>query len=333
MFVREEIEQREQTMLSSFAMKVQGSKGRTFAEKKCPYRTDFQRDRDRILHSKAFRRLKQKTQVFLANHDDHYRTRLTHTLEVSQIARTIARAMQLNEDLVEAIALGHDLGHTPFGHEGERVLDRLNPNGFKHNEQSVRVVTKLEKDYVQGLNLTFEVIDGILNHQTGSKPATLEGWVVQFSDKIAYLNHDIEDAIDAGVLTNNGIPKDISLVLGNSKSERITTLIDSIVKNSTDTIQMDKKVFEKYNELRKFLFTQVYSNKTVKSENEKVEKMLTALYEHFYEHSEIMPRLYQNVLQSEGKHRAVTDYISGMTDDFATETFQKLYIPSSYLSI
>lgn len=331
MFVREEIEAREQTTLSPFAVKAAKSKGRAFEEEKCTYRTDFQRDKDRILHSKAFRRLKQKTQVFLTNQDDHYRTRLTHTLEVAQIARTIARALQLNEDLVEAIALGHDLGHTPFGHEGERVLQKCNPTGFAHNEQSVRVVEKLEKDYTRGLNLTFEVLDGILNHQTGSKPQTLEGWVVQYSDKIAYLNHDIEDAIDAKILSSNQIPIEVITVLGDNKSKRITTLIDSIVKNSDSTIQMAPEVFKQYNHLRKFLFLEVYSNEIVKSENEKVEKMLTFLYEYFCAHYDGLPVFYQTILKNEGKDRAVTDYISGMTDDFATQTFQNLFIPKSYM--
>lgn len=331
MFVREEIEKREQTTLSLFASLSCESKGRAFSEEKCPYRTEYQRDRDRILHSKAFRRLKQKTQVFLATQDDHYRTRLTHTLEVSQIARTIARALQLNEDLVEAIALGHDLGHTPFGHAGERILNQLNPKGFAHHRQSVRVVTKLEKDYEKGLNLTCEVIDGIYKHQTGSSPETWEGWVVQYADKIAYMNHDIEDAIDAKVLDPNTIPSSVINVLGDNKSKRITTLIDSLVRNSKEKVQMAPEILKEYKHLRAFLFEEVYQNPLVREENEKVEQILAALYNHFKKAPQEMPLLYRKVEKEEGIDMAVTDYISGMTDDFAIQTYLHLFIPRPYL--
>lgn len=335
MNIRQQNEAMEESTLAPYATKSSDTQGRAFAEEQCTYRTDFQRDRDRILHSKAFRRLKQKTQVFLATQDDHYRTRLTHTLEVSQIARTIGRALRLNEDLIEAIALGHDLGHTPFGHAGERVLSDINQNTplkhFAHNEQSVRVVSRLERDYDKGLNLTKEVLDGILNHQTGSKPTTWEGWVVQYSDKIAYLNHDIEDAISAKVLPKGALPQEIVAVLGNSKSERITTLIASLVENSKEKVQMAKEVFDQYIALKRFLSKEVYQNKQVQEENSKVEQILISLYQHFSIHSHEMPALYRQVEQQEGIDRAVTDYISGMTDGFAVQTYQRLFIPKAYL--
>lgn len=323
--VTEEIEK---STLSEYACKSTDSKGRKVYEVPCDIRTDFQRDRDRIIHCNSFRRLKHKTQVFLIPKSDHYRTRLTHTLEVSQIARTIARALRLNEDLTEAIALGHDLGHTPFGHDGERTLDQLFPGHFKHYEQSKRVVEIIEKNG-EGLNLTEEVIDGILCH-TNSTAKTLEGQVVKFSDKIAYINHDIEDAIRGGVLRQEDLPEEPIRILGITKSQRITTLIKSVIANSKDTIQYDEVTRKAHDELRKFMFDNVYFAPRTNSEKGKACYIVEFLYKYFTASPEKMPDLYIGFARQYGTERAVCDFISGMTDDFAVDYFKELCIPKSW---
>lgn len=330
MTVREQTEQIERQTLSPYATYSADSRGRARGEDPCPLRTAFQRDRDRIIHSKAFRRLKQKTQVFLSPEGDHYRTRLTHTLEVSQIARTIARALRLNEDLTEAAALGHDLGHTPFGHAGERVLNQLNPAGFKHNEQSVRVVERLEKNH-RGLNLTFEVMEGLGRHTGSALPGTLEGQIVRYADRIAYINHDIEDAISAGVFREEALPRNITDVLGHSKNERITTLITSLVENSKDgELAMAPAVDAQYKAIHKYMYATVYVDPIAKAEEAKVEKLLAELYEHFTAKPEEMPEYYRDIAGAEGVPRAVTDYVSGMSDDYAVRTFERLFIPRKW---
>lgn len=332
MTIRENMEALERANLSQFATLSENSKGREKEETQCDIRPVFQRDRDRILHSKAFRRLMHKTQVFLAPKGDHYRTRLTHTLEVSQNARTIAKALCLNEDLVEAIALGHDLGHTPFGHAGERVLDDICENGFKHNEQSVRVVEKLEKDGA-GLNLTWEVRDGILNHQTSLMPATLEGKVVRLSDKIAYINHDIDDAIRAQVLVEEDIPKEYREVLGETTRNRLNTFIHNIITNSQgkNDICMSDEVESAMQGLRKFMFKNVYTNPVAKGEEQRAMDLLEHLFYYYMEHVEKMPGQYCNMLhQGESKERVVCDYIAGMTDQYAIAKFEEIFIPKAW---
>ena len=326
--VREQTENFEKVILCEDACLSVNTKGRQLREKKCPLRTDFQRDRDRIIHCKAFRRLKHKTQVFLSPAGDYYRTRLTHTLEVSQIARTISRALRLNEDLTEAIALGHDLGHTPFGHAGERALDKLCPGGFHHYEQSLRVVDVLEKNG-NGLNLTYEVRDGILKH-TNMKADTKEGNVVRFSDVIAYLNHDIEDAVRGGIIKETDIPEKIRKVLGNSKSERITTLVTSIINNGTQEIKMDEEIYDAYMGLKKYMYENVYFNPKCKSEEIKVEDMIEKMYDHYVNNIEKLPARYLNIAYNYGIDKAICDYISGMSDDFAVETFKNLFIPAGW---
>ena len=326
MTVREKSEQIEQAILSPYAVLSINTKGRAEASEACAIRTCFQVDRDRVLHSKAFRRLKQKTQVFISPEGDHYRTRLTHTLEVSQIARTIARALRLNEDLTEAIALGHDLGHTPFGHAGEAVLNKLNPSGFKHFLQSVRVVTQLERGG-RGLNLTAEVINGIETHTRGQWADTLEGQVVRHADRIAYINHDIEDAITAGVLKESDLPKDITAELGTTKSMRITKLITSLIENSGEKLAMDEATAEKYEQLHKFMYDFVYIGSAAKVEEGKVELILSSLYNYFLGNIAAMQPAYIDIAEREGVHRAVTDYISGMSDDYAVKVFEDIYIP------
>ena len=325
MTVRERTEEIERITLSPFATLSENSRGRAVPEKPCPLRPCFQRDRDRIIHCKAFRRLKQKTQVFLSPEGDHYRTRLTHTLEVSQIARTIARALRLNEDLTEAIALAHDLGHTPFGHAGERALNRLCPGGFKHYEQSVRVVTKLEKDG-SGLNLTWEVLNGIVTHTRGEWAATREGRVVRFADHIAYMNHDIEDAVTAGVLRN----EEITSVLGSTKSERITSLIMAIVEHGAEDIGMDAERAAAYEALHDFMYSTVYVDKVAKKEEQKVDKLIRELYAYFKDTPTHMPQAFLYIMWQEGVDRAVTDYISGMSDEYATSTFESLFVPQKW---
>lgn len=328
MTIREEYEAREREFLRAGAALSCETKGRRRYETPCDIRTEYQRDRDRVIHSNAFRRMKQKTQVFLAPTGDHYRTRLTHTLEVAQIARTISRALRLNEDLTEAIALAHDLGHTPFGHAGERALDRVCTHGFVHSRQSVRVVDRLEKDG-EGLNLTYEVRNGIACHTDG-RAVTLEGRVVLLSDKLAYVNHDIDDAIRAGVLEEGDLPQECVRVLGHKKSARINTVIHSVVENSTDDIRMSPEVDRAQSELRGFLFRELYVNPTVKSEEVRAEGVVTALYEYFLEHSNEMPRFYREIARQEDLPRAVCDYIAGMTDSYAVRTYRQLFLPKAW---
>ncbi|MBQ7371039.1 MAG: deoxyguanosinetriphosphate triphosphohydrolase [Blautia sp.] len=333
MNIRETMEQWEQEHLSPYASQSSKSRGRERPEEECDIRTGYQRDRDRILHSKSFRRLKDKTQVFLAPQGDHYRNRLTHTLEVSQIARTIAKALRLNEDLVEAIALGHDLGHTPFGHAGERALNKLSPDGFAHYKQSVRVAQVLEKEG-EGLNLTWETIDGILNHRTSGKPATLEGQVVRFSDKIAYIHHDMDDAQRAHVITEDDIPITLRVLLGYNTKERLNTFVHNIIENSMDRdrITMSPDIQEGMMELRAIMFQNVYTNPAAKKEEQKAVQMLSQLYGYYNEHPEAMSREYQDLINFRGvpKYQAVCDYLSGMTDQFSMEKFRELFIPKSW---
>jgi len=332
MSIRENLERMEEISLSPFATLSVNSRGRDREEPQCDIRPVFQRDRDRILHCKSFRRLKHKTQVFLSPKGDHYRTRLTHTLEVSQNARTIAKALRLNEDLVEAIALGHDLGHTPFGHAGERILNELCDEGYRHNEQSVRIVEKLEKDG-KGLNLTWEVRDGILNHQTSMMPHTLEGKIVRLSDKIAYINHDIDDAIRAKVMSEEDIPLEIRKVLGMTTKERLNTLIHNIIMNSMgkNDIVMSEEIGGAMQDLRKFMFQKVYTNPAAKGEEAKAERLLCELYAHYMGHIEILPEQYQR-MHSEGekKERVVCDYISGMTDQYAVAKYREFFLPKAW---
>ncbi len=333
MLIRETIEEMERNTLSSYATLSVNSKGRKRKEPQCDIRPLFQRDRDRILHCKAFRRLKNKTQVFLAPFGDHYRTRMSHTLEVSQNARTIAKALRLNEDLVEAIALGHDLGHTPFGHAGEMVLNELSPEGFDHSRQSVRIVEKIERDGA-GLNLTWEVLDGILNHQTKSMPHTPEGQIVRLADKIAYINSDIDDAIRARILTEEDIPKDIRSVLGASVRQRLDRLIHDVVINSIDSpdIRMSDEVSDAMFRLREYLFRHVYRNPEAKSEEIKAKRMIKMLYGYYMEHEEALPEKYHRMILEgdESRDRIVCDYISGMTDTYATARFSEIFVPMSW---
>ncbi len=329
MTVRERTELLEEQILSPYATLAKNSEGRERPEEECEMRTPFQRDRDRIIHCKAFRRLKHKTQVFLSPEGDHYRTRLTHTLEVSQIARTIARGLQLNEDLTEAISLGHDLGHTPFGHAGERVLNDLCEHGFRHNEQSVRVVEKLENEGL-GLNLTKEVRDGILCHTSGTQAKTPEGRIVRLADKIAYINHDIDDAVRAGVLDENDIPQQITRVLGTKKSVRIDTLVKSVIRASDgDVIRMEEPIFPLFLELRQFMFQRVYFNPYAKKEEEKVPFLLRTLFEYAKNPAHLPPDLQETAL-CEGNERAAADFIAGMTDRYAVELFQEISVPKSW---
>ncbi len=330
MTIREQTQEIERRTLSRYATLSENSRGRCRPEEKDPIRPCFQRDRDRILHSKAFRRLKQKTQVFLSPEGDHYRTRLTHTLEVSQIARTIARALRLNEDLTEAIALGHDLGHTPFGHAGERALNRLCPGGFTHYRQSLRVVDKLEKDG-EGLNLSWEVRNGIVTHTTGAWARTPEGCVVRRADHIAFLNHDIEDAVAAGVLDARRIPAEATAVLGRTKSQRITTMIADIVAHSQNgQINFSPEVEAAYAILKDFMYSTVYVDKEAKREEKKVDKLIEALYERLCADPSRMPNFYLQIAYNEGVDRAATDYISGMSDEFATRLFVEWFVPQKW---
>ncbi len=332
MNIRENLEQLETEYLSQYAAHSRDSKGRIRQEEQCDIRPVYQRDRDRILHSKSFRRLKDKTQVFLSPEGDHYRTRLTHTLEVSQNARTIAKALRMNEDLVEAIALGHDLGHTPFGHAGERALDEICPYGFRHSEQSVRTVNLLEKNG-QGLNLTFEVRDGILNHQTDGTPATLEGKIVRFSDKIAYIHHDMDDALRAGILKEEDVPKEIGDVIGYTTGERLDHFIHDIVSTSygKDDIIMSDPVVQAMQSLRRFMFERVYQNKEAKSEEGKAEMLMQTLYNYYISHLELLSNdLLKLIEKGEPKEKIVCDYIGAMTDRFAIAKYEEIYIPKSW---
>lgn len=328
MNVREMLCEDERKRLSSKAVLSENSKGRAEYDPECELRTCFQRDRDRILHSEAFRRLKHKTQVFIAPVGDHYRTRLTHTLEVSQIARTISKALFLNEDLTEAIALGHDLGHTPFGHSGESVLNELSPAGFKHYEQSVRIAEYIARNG-KGLNLTFEVLDGILNHTNGVAK-TLEGQAVRLADTVAYINHDIEDAITAGVISNDILPKEPIKILGKTKSERITTMVKSAIDNSGDFIKMSNEVKGAHDELKDWLFKNVYSNPKAKGEESKAKWLVEFLYHYYMENPNQLSAPFLNIAKRFDMDRAVCDYISCMTDGYAIEVFNNLCVPKGW---
>lgn len=335
MNLREQYEQFEIENLSDKAAKSKFSMGRSEDEPKCEIRTDYQRDRDRIIHSKSFRRLKHKTQVFLSPEGDHYRTRLTHTLEVSQISRTIARSLKLNEDLTEAIALGHDLGHTPFGHTGEKVLNSLCETGFKHNEQSLRVVDFLEvHNDKHGLNLTFEVRNGILNHPMGYKPATLEGQIVNISDRIAYINHDIDDAMRAGIIESGQIPEKFLQNLGHTHGQRINKMIIDVITNSMDKeiISMSDETNYYTSGLRDFLFENVYYNKIAKSEDKKASFIIEKIFEYYNNNFESLPEFYLQIYENNNfsKSEIIKDYIAGMTDPYAMKTFEELYIPKPW---
>ena len=332
MNIRESLEAWEDEYLSPYAMHSKDSKGRLKNEEQCDIRPVFQRDRDRIIHSKAFRRLKDKTQVFLTPEGDHYRTRLTHTLEVSQTARTIAKALALNEELVEAIALGHDLGHTPFGHAGERALNRVCPTGFKHNEQSVRTVDKLEKDG-QGINLTYEVRDGILNHQTSGMPATWEGKVVRLSDKIAYIHHDMDDAIRGGILNEKDVPKEIAKAIGATCGQRLDHFIHDIVNTSesTDDVRMSEETAQAMTDMRRFMFERVYQNPIAKAEEGKAETLIETLYYYYLDHIMLLPDFLLDLIErGESKEAVVCDYIGAMTDRFVIAKYQEIYIPKTW---
>ncbi len=329
MTIREEMEHREHALLSPYAAFSDESAGRDREEEQCDIRPVYQRDRDRILHSRAFRRLKNKTQVFLTPKGDHYRTRMSHTLEVAQNARTIAKALRLNEDLAEAAALGHDLGHTPFGHAGEFMLNSLCEGGFKHNEQSVRIVEKLEK-HGEGLNLTKEVRDGILNHQMSSMPSTLEGKIVRLSDKIAYINHDVDDAVRARILCEEDIPKEYRDILGTGVRMRLNTLIHNIVTNSMgkDDILMSPEVENAMKGLRRYMFKNLYHNPVAKREEKKAEELLERLFYYYMKRPEQMPQQFTDMIRAgEKPDRAVCDYIAGMTDQYAIAKFNEYYVP------
>lgn len=334
MNIRESQEKRERELLSPYATLSCNTIGREKPEVECEIRTCFQRDRDRILHCKAFRRLKDKTQVFLSPRGDHYRTRMTHTLEVAQNARTVARALDLNELLTEAIALGHDLGHTPFGHSGERVLNAITPNGFEHALQSVRVVESLEKNG-KGLNLTKEVRDGMENHSTKRMPATLEGKVVRIADKIAYISHDIDDSIRGNVLTEDDIPKEIRTALGHTVRERMNTMIFDMVEHSQgqNDIIMSSEIQEAMFDLRRFLFRHVYEDPETKKEETKVHHIIEPLYEHYSQHVQELPESIRMRMEEKGESIdvAVCDYIAGMTDHFAVETYKEIFIPKFWI--
>lgn len=337
MNIREKIERNEELTLIKEASFSSKTLGRNTPEEKDVTRTDYMIDRDRVIHSKSFRRLKHKTQVYIKTFGDHYRTRLTHTLEVAQIGRTIAAGIGLNEILVEAITLGHDLGHVAFAHNGEEVLNEFLPGGFRHNEQSVRVVGKLEKNG-KGLNLTAEVIDGILNHSGFSngkaKAKTLEGQVVKYSDKMAYINHDIDDSIRANLLSEDMLPKEIIKVLGNTHGERVDTLVNDCIENTLKNINdnnikvsLSKEVGDAMAELRKFMFKNIYLGDVLKVERNKAKFVLENVIEHFYKNPQEMPEIYQNIVKAEGLHRGVADYIAGMSDDYCINIFNNLYVP------
>jgi dGTPase len=329
--IRERREELERQSLSPFACLSSESKGRLRSIEDCAVRTCFQRDIDRIVHTKAFRRLMHKTQVFLQPEGDHYRTRMTHTLEVSRIARTIARGLELNEDLTEAIALGHDLGHTPFGHAGERILDEILPDGFRHNEQSLRVVDQLESNG-DGLNLCYEVRRGILCHTGNDLPETLEGQIVRFADRIAYINHDIDDAMRGEIIYPMDIPLEVSQLLGFDYGSRINSLVMDIITTSTDQnqIQQSKQMANAMNLLRTFMFEAVYRNPVAKGEEHKAQNMIRMLFLHYQNDPDRLPSDFQEVREREGVNRAVCDYIAGMTDKYALEKYTEAFVPTSW---
>lgn len=327
--VRELTLQNEERFLSDRAQLCRNTKGRQVPEEEDNLRTAYQRDRDRVIHCNAFRRLQHKTQVFLSPFGDHYRTRLTHTLEVTQIARTLARGLQVNEDLTEAIALAHDLGHTPFGHAGERALDAVFPEGFKHYEQSLRVVDVIEKGG-RGLNLTYEVRDGIVNHTKGEWASTLEGKLVRHADRVAYLNHDIDDAIRAGLFQEEDLPAEFRNVLGKSKTERINTLVLSTLEYTGTDIAMAPDITEAYNGLHTWMFDNVYTNPICKGEEGKAIQVVQNLYQYFAEHPEEMPKEYLRIAERESAERGACDYISGMSDRYALKVYEDLFIPSPW---
>lgn len=327
MTIREQLEAREHDILSPWATFADESAGREQEMQPCPYRTCFQRDRDRILHSKAFRRLSNKTQVFISPEGDHYRARLTHTLEVAQIARTIARALGLNEDLTEAIALGHDLGHTPFGHAGESALNEVCPQGFRHNEQSLRLV-----DLLENLNLTREVRGGIVCHTGPRKAATPEGRIIHFADRIAYINHDIDDAIRAGILSESDIPREIADVLGSSHSARINTLVENMIANTQNTgvLSMQPEVAAAMDSLRSFMFERVYTNPVAKGEESKAKDIMRKLFDYYYTHPDKLPEDFIPQLDFDGISRTICDYIAGMTDKYAIYKYSEIFIPTAW---
>ena len=327
MDIRLRAEATERDYLSPRACLSSASRGRLAPEPECSVRMAFQRDRDRIIHSKSFRRLEYKTQVFSIPEGDHYRTRLTHTLEVAQIARTIARALRLNEDLTEAIALGHDLGHTPFGHAGEDALNQVFSPGFKHNQHSLRVVDVLEKG--TGLNLTFEVRDGILNHNGSQKPATLEGQIVKIADRVAYINHDIDDAIRGGILRWEQLPKDCVAVLGGDQRERINNMIIDLINNNQegDLIAMTPVFQNAADRLREFLFEHVYVGSKAKKEEAKVKQIIKSLFAHFNDNVTLLPEEYLRRVEAVGKERVICDYLAGMTDRYAIRVYQEYFLP------
>ncbi len=332
MNIRETFENKEAGFLSEKACLSAKTKGRIILEPKCDLRTDFQRDRDRIIHSNSFRRLKHKTQVFLSPEGDHYRTRLTHTLEVSQVARAIANGLLLNADLTEAIALGHDLGHTPFGHAGERALDKVVPGGFRHYDQSLRVVDKLEKGG-KGLNLTYEVRDGIVCHTRGKEAFTLEGRIVKLADKIAYINHDIDDATRAGVMCEEDIPLELRKALGFSKSDRINTMVRNAVESSVDTIRFSPDIQQPFDELHSFMFEKVYTNPVCKGEETKAMDVIIRLYDYLLQNPDRIPQAYHYIIEQEGVHRAACDYIAGMSDRYLVSVYKNIFIPDSWVDI
>lgn len=326
--MKETVYANERNTLCERAFLSENSAGRLKPLRPCPVRTDFMRDRDRIIHSKSFRRLMHKMQVFLAPEGDHYRTRLTHTLEVTQIARTLARALRLNEDLTEAAALGHDLGHTPFGHSGERALDRLCPNGFRHYEQSLRVADKLEN-----LNLTVEVRDGMLNHSGASRASTLEGQLIKYADRIAYINHDIDDAIRAGVLKEGDLPKEYISVVGETPTKRINNTILAIYEKSSGKpfVEMDEKMATAMAELRKFMFQNVYTEKSGNSENERADRLLEILFNRFAAHPEEMPEFFVGLMDKYDKVTVICDYLASMSDTYAINLFNDLFVPKRWV--
>jgi dGTPase len=326
MILRQILEDNEKRLLSPFAQKSSLGKGRGKPEEKCPLRTDYQRDRDRIIHCKAFRRLTHKTQVFISPEGDHYRTRLTHTLEVSQIARTLARSLALNEDLAEAIALGHDLGHTPFGHTGEAALNEAMPMGFAHNEQSVRTA-----EVIEGLNLTFETLDGMRNHRSSGSPSTLEGQCVRLADKIAYVNHDIDDAIRAGALKPDDLPAEPRRALGSTGRERVGFLLADAAGNSEgkEKVSLSPGAAEALGELRNFLFENVYASQIQQKEREKIRHVVLSLYERCLD-AELLPAEYARIAEEGGRARAAGDYVAGMTDRYALRLFSDIYMPASW---